>query len=256
MHNGLTPFIKTTKGLAQHRANGGTVILVTNAPRTSREIQAQLGEINVGQNCYDAVVTSGDVTRALITQYGTGCVFHIGPARDNSLFDGLDVQCVDADRAGAIVCTGLFDEFTETPSDYNDQFRVLIARGLPMICANPDRIVRKGNALLHCAGALADIYKDFGGTVYMAGKPYAPIYDLAMLRAAQLRNTPIKKPDILAIGDGPETDVQGAADFGIPVVLIAGGINHHDENLEEKVRKLIPHADIVATRNDLSWDHA
>jgi HAD superfamily hydrolase (TIGR01459 family) len=247
VHNGYQPFAETVSTLMKHREAGGQVTLVTNSPRTAAGVEKQLLEIGVDRKACDHIVTSGDVTRTLMLQHGSGALYHIGPGRDNSLFEGLDVARVPLEQAKAVICTGLFDELHETAADYADRFRPMIASGLPMICANPDKIVRKGDLILPCAGALAEVYAELGGTVYMAGKPFRPIYELA------LKMSNVDPSQVLAIGDGPETDVKGAADFGLPIVLVSGGINETSEGLEAEVKHLLPHANIVKTVAELGW---
>jgi HAD superfamily hydrolase (TIGR01459 family) len=128
--------------------------------------------------------------------------------------------------------------------------------GLAMICANPDKIVRKGDRLLYCAGTLADMYLARGGTVLMAGKPYPPIYDLALAEAARLRGSPVGRDQVLAIGDGPETDIRGAAAYGIDALLVAEGVTDASLGLaaaEATVRAIVPEARIVTTVRALAW---
>jgi HAD superfamily hydrolase (TIGR01459 family) len=252
VHNGYTPFKATNDVLASHRENGGVVILVTNSPRTSTGVEKQLDEIGVPENCFDAIVTSGDVTRALITEHGGGKIYHLGPSRDYSIYDGLSVERTDLTHAHSVVCTGLFNELTEKPKDYLPMFANMKAEGLTMICANPDKLVRKGENLLYCAGALAAEYTEIGGKVLMAGKPFAPIYNLAFKTAEAILEKPLQKSDILAIGDGPETDIKGAADYGLPCVLITGGINE-GKDLLGTVQRLVPHAKILRALPELDW---
>jgi HAD superfamily hydrolase (TIGR01459 family) len=248
VHNGVTPSVNTVRTLINHRENGGNVVLVSNSPRTAAGVEKQLDEIGVDRASWDSIVTSGDVTRVLMVEKGGGALYHIGPSRDFSLFEGLNIDRVDPENAKAIVCTGLFDEHNETADDYRPQFAALIERRLAMICANPDKIVRKGTQLLPCAGALAEVYAKMGGEVYMAGKPFHPIYELAL----KVANTTASK--VLAIGDGPETDIRGAADFGLPVVLVSGGINEASANLEREVQSLVPNARILKTLPELNWE--
>ncbi len=252
VHNGYKPFTTTCSALAKHRKNGGTVILVTNSPRTSRGVEQQLDEIGVSRDCYDDIVTSGDVTRTLMVGHGGGEVFHLGPTRDYSIYDGLAIKRVNLEQAKAVLCTGLFDERKETPADYAPLLQQIKQHGLTMICANPDKVVRKGEALIYCAGALADEYLKIGGKVLMAGKPFAPIYDLATLKAEKLRGVPVLKSKILAIGDGPETDIKGATDYGLPCVLITGGINSGGDVLTDVLR-VVPSAQIVKSLPELDW---
>jgi HAD superfamily hydrolase (TIGR01459 family) len=257
VHNGVSPFEEACAALAQHRKNGGIVILVTNAPRPSSDVRAQLGEIGVRTDAYDRVVTSGDVTRTLMLEHGGGKVFHIGTPRELTIFEGLDVKRVGMKEAHAILCSGLVNDTVETPEDYVGLLTELRKLDLPMICANPDKIVRKGDRLLYCGGAIAEKYSDMGGFVYMAGKPYAPIYELAMGEAAALLGRALQKKDVLAIGDGPETDIRGAADFGLDVVLIADGVTDASAGLEAteaRIQTLVPAARIVKTQKHLAWD--
>jgi HAD superfamily hydrolase (TIGR01459 family) len=252
VHNGYKPFTSTTLTLAKHREQGGTVILVTNSPRPSSGVEKQLAEIGVARNSFDAVVTSGDVTRTLMVEQGGGKLFHLGPSRDFSIYDGLTVQRVELPDAKSVLCTGLFDELNETPADYIPMLTDMKLRGLHMICANPDKIVRKGDLLIYCAGALAEEFSKLGGTVLMAGKPFTPIYDLACAVANKLRRHRISKDQILAIGDGPETDIKGAADYGLPCVLITGGINS-SANIAAEVKSAVPNADILRSLPELDW---
>jgi HAD superfamily hydrolase (TIGR01459 family) len=159
-------------------------------------------------------------------------------------------------EARAVICTGLFHENTETPDDYAGLLAGMKAKGLAMICANPDKIVRKGNRVVHCAGALAEAYAAMGGEVLMAGKPFAPIYDLALRKAAEAAGRALTRDDILAIGDGPETDIGGAAAYGLAAVLVADGITDARLGLDalaDEVRRLVPGARLVATVRDLGW---
>jgi HAD superfamily hydrolase (TIGR01459 family) len=229
---------------------------VSNSPRTAEGVELQLNSIGVPRTCYDASVTSGDVTRSLMLKHGNGLLYHLGPERDISLFRGLPVSRVPLAEASAVVCTGFFHEERETVADYAEALAEMKERGLVMICANPDREVRKGNHIYPCAGSLAAAYQERGGIVAMAGKPFPPIYGLALAKAEVLRGMPVGLKDILAIGDGPATDVLGAADFGIPVVLVAGGINGDGDDLEglqERVQRQVPHARILATVASLAF---
>jgi HAD superfamily hydrolase (TIGR01459 family) len=252
VHDGYKPFIVTCQTLAKHREQGRIVILVTNSPRTSQGVKLQLDQIGVPQQSYDAIVTSGDVTRTLMVAEGGGKLFHLGPSRDFSIYDGLAIERVELEHAKAILCTGLFDEARETPTDYIPLLTDLKMRDLKFICANPDKIVRKGDKLFYCAGALAEEFAKLGGIVLMAGKPFSAIYELAFTMAQKLSKSQISQKQILAIGDGPETDIKGAADFGLDCVLITGGINS-GENIRKTVQQAVPNARILADMAELDW---
>lgn len=256
VHNGYRPFPVTVAALARHRERGGSVILVTNSPRSRAGVERQLVEIGVDPASHDLIVTSGDVTQELMRSHGGGRVFHLGAARDHSIYDGTGVERVPLAGAHAVLCTGLFDDLNDQLADYDGLLAEMRDRELTMICANPDKIVRKGDRILHCAGKLAEIYQGLGGQVLMAGKPFTPIYDLAMAEASRLRGREVRKAEVLAIGDGPETDIRGAADYGLDALLVAEGVTDASEGLhaaEALVLKAVPHARIVATVHDLSW---
>ncbi|TPK74808.1 TIGR01459 family HAD-type hydrolase [Mesorhizobium sp. B2-4-15] len=227
VHNGEWHFPAAAAALARARADGVPVVLITNSPRRSADVVAQMSVIGVPPSAYDRVVTSGDVTRDLIAE-GPRKVFHIGADRDLTLYDGLDVELVEEFEAAGIVCTGLFDDEVEKPEDYTELLRRLRARNLPFICANPDIMVERGERIIWCAGALARDYAQLGGRTLIAGKPYAPIYDVAMKEVAEVLGRPVERSQVLAIGDGIMTDVKGAADNGFDVLYVSGGIHARD----------------------------
>lgn len=224
VHNGVAPFQRSVEALAAARAEGKTVVLITNAPRPKASIIAQLAALGVDEGCWNRIVTSGDVTRDLIRSVPRR-IFHIGPERDLELYEGLDVELVEEFEADAAVCTGLFDDETETPDDYADILRRLRSRNLPFICANPDIVVERGEKLIWCAGALARDYGQLGGRTLIAGKPFRPIYDLAMREASEAIGREATVAETLAIGDGMLTDVKGAADYGFDILYVSGGIH-------------------------------
>ena len=229
VHNGESHFAAAADALARFRAGGGKVVLITNAPRPAGPIRSQLDELLVPRDAYDAMVTSGDVTIQLIAARGTQNIHHIGPPRDLALFDevrkatGAAARLVALDEADYVVCTGLFDDDTETPADYHATLSTMLAGNLPMISANPDIVVHRGTTLLYCAGALAQAYAGMGGQVQQAGKPFAPIYERALLLAGSTGT-----PRVLAIGDALATDMRGAQHAGIDGLFITGGIHRDD----------------------------
>ena len=225
IHNGVAATPAACDALTRFRSQGGAVMLITNAPRPGEVVTRFLDKLSVPRSAYDGIVSSGDVTRAVMAERPDKAVFHIGPPRDLPIFDGLDVTRVDARDAQLIVCTGLFDDETETPGDYEDLLRELAARKLTMLCANPDHLVERGHRLVYCAGALAQLYAEDGGEVTYAGKPYAPIYELAAEIIAERAGRKVSRSEILAIGDGIHTDMAGAAGFGLDAVFVASGLH-------------------------------
>jgi HAD superfamily hydrolase (TIGR01459 family) len=228
VHNGVAPFPGAVTALQSVRAAGKLVVLISNAPRPSSEIPAQLARIGVAADAYDLIVTSGDATRASLAAWaasGPLSIHHIGPARDVPLFAGLPLELVELAHASHVVCTGPFDDELDTPEDYRATLAEIAVAKLPFLCANPDIVVQRGDKLIYCAGALAQELEKLGGSAIYPGKPYAPIYELALERACERLKRPVAKSEILAVGDGLKTDILGAERFGIASVLIADGIH-------------------------------
>ena len=223
LHNGMRAFPDAVAALSAVRATGRAVVLVTNSPRPRAGVAEQLALLDVPADCYDAIVSSGDVTRRLI-ENGPRRVFHLGPDRDLAIYDGLDVELCEDFEAQAVVCTGMFDD-DETPQDYAGMLQRFRARDLPFICANPDIVVERGDELIWCAGALARDYAQLGGRTEIAGKPHRPIYEAALAAASAILGREVGRKDALAIGDGVLTDIKGAADNGIDVVFVSAGIH-------------------------------
>ncbi|MEP4032664.1 TIGR01459 family HAD-type hydrolase [Roseibium polysiphoniae] len=229
LHNGVSAFEQAHQALASFRQEaGGTVVLITNAPRPNAPIREQLAGFGVPLEAYDDIVTSGDVTRDLLHANAGAKLLHIGPERDLPLYDETGVVLASEEDAELISCTGLFDDENETPDDYRDRLSVLAKRGLTMICANPDIVVERGDRLIWCAGALARLYEDLGGTVSILGKPHAPIYKAAVERLEAIRGGPVDPQKILAVGDGLPTDIRGAVSQDLDVLFITGGIHAAD----------------------------
>jgi HAD superfamily hydrolase (TIGR01459 family) len=229
VHNGIAATAEACDALTRFRAGGGTVVLITNAPRPGANVRQILDRLAVPHSAYDAIVSSGDVARALIVARAGERVFHVGPERDLPMFEGLDAPITELEHADYAVCSGLFDDTMETPQDYEPLVARMRARALPMICANPDVVVERGDKLVYCAGAIADLYAAAGGEVVYAGKPYRPIYEQALSVAEGARGAPVAHHRLLAIGDSVRTDLKGAAALGIDSLFVTAGI--HAEEL-------------------------
>ena len=235
VHNGVAATPEACEALTRFRDQGRTVVLISNAPRPGAQVRKFLDHLKVPHSAYDAIVTSGDVTRDVVAKRAGQKFYLIGPERDHTIFTGLDIPPFSTpEDAEYVVCTGLFDDEVETPDDYRERLAQLRARNLFMLCANPDVLVERGDKLVYCAGALADAYAEMGGEVYYAGKPYRPLYDLALAETEHARaarglagRPPLKR--VLAIGDSVRTDLKGANDLGIDCLFVTAGI--HPEEL-------------------------
>ncbi len=220
IHNGRSLYAGAGAALMRARARGVRVILLTNVPKPRGPIPGQLDRLGFAREAWDAIVTSGDAIRAELARRAPGPMYKIGPAGDESLWEGLGLSFAPFEAARFVGISGLFDEARETPADYADLLTQARARDMEMLCANPDIVVRVGERLIWCAGAVARDYAALGGRVVMAGKPHAPIYDLAFAELGA-----VARGRILAIGDGVGTDLMGANAQGIDALFIASGMH-------------------------------
>jgi HAD superfamily hydrolase (TIGR01459 family) len=235
IHNGMAAYPHACGALMRTRARGGVVILVTNAPRPSEVVARQLDRLHVPRESYDAIVSSGDVTRGVVEERRGQTLYHLGPERDRSIFSGLDVHFAPPDTADYVVCSGLENDEAETPDDYRAQLESMLARRLFMVCGNPDVVVERGSTLVYCAGAIADLYASMGGDVLYAGKPYRPIYDMALAKAALAAGRKIPLAKVLAVGDSVRTDLKGARTVGVDFLFVTSGIHAEELGSREEL---------------------
>ncbi|MFM1815753.1 MAG: hypothetical protein RLZ98_2448 [Pseudomonadota bacterium] len=228
LHNGVTEYTAAGDALERYRAQGGIVVLLSNSPAPSQEVASILAGKDVRRTSWDRIVSSGDLTRARMRELGLARVHHIGPDRDLPLFAGQRITLTGFETAEALVATGLIDDRNEDADDYRDLLEQSVDLGLPMICANPDRIVDVGGTMLQCAGALGDVYEELGGRVFWEGKPYPHAYDMAVSVIEEIAGSSLSRQRILAIGDSVGTDMQGAAGAGIDALFVAQGIHRED----------------------------
>lgn len=267
IHNGVVHHAAAVDALRRFRNGGGTVVLVTNAPAPAGQVERRLASLDVPNDAYDAIATSGDVTIAMIVAAGCPPLFSIGPAGEYALYREAarqgprKAEIVPIEAAELVICIGL-DATGDRPEDYDANLARIRARGLDLVCANPDLVVEVGDTLVYCAGAIAARYEAIGGTVIHAGKPFAPIYDRALALAERVRGT-TPKERILAIGDAAHTDMRGAKNHGIASLMITSGI-HRDalhrhgrgsEIDEAALRALLAQSDLrpTAALSTLAW---
>ena len=225
IHNGQRPFEPACAALARFRANGGTVVLISNAPLPWDRVAVILDEIGVRRDCWDAIVASGDIALSHVVASGYERIMALSYSFDRILFDRLALPETGVAEADAIVCTGVRNDRAETPDSFRPMLEDALSRRLPFVCANPDLVVDVGGNLLTCAGAVADLYERMGGPVYWAGKPHEPVYKAALKMAEELRGNPTSRRSILAIGDSLRTDIAGASAYGIDSIFVATGIH-------------------------------
>jgi HAD superfamily hydrolase (TIGR01459 family) len=257
VHNGLEAFPEACAALRSYRNQGGTVILITNAPRAADSVQRQLRKLGVADDTYDAIVSSGDLTRHYVADHPGRKLFWLGPERDSSIYRGLDAALAPLEDADYIVCTGLLDDETESAEDYRPMMQKARERKLTLICANPDIVVERGDRLVYCAGAIAELYRELGGEVIFYGKPHRPIYERAIALAAERRGHAVEQERVLAIGDSVRTDLAGAHGFGIDCLFVTRGIHSEEfEGIDQldtaSVKELFGHPPKALMR-ELKW---
>ena len=228
VHDGRDAYAEAGEALANFRAAGGTVILVSNVPVPSAGVEDVLRKTRVRRDAWDAIVAGGDIALAHVAERGYQRLHWIGPyKRDRALFDKAPGPSVPIAEAEAILCSGLVDDLNETVEDYRPQLEAALARRLPFVCANPDLVVDVGEKRHLCAGALAAEYERMGGEVYWAGKPHLPAYKTARERAGALRGKLPALERVLGIGDTVRTDLGAARALGVDALFIMAGI-HRD----------------------------
>jgi HAD superfamily hydrolase (TIGR01459 family) len=262
LHNGITAFAGASDALTRYRAGGGRVVLISNAPRPGAALAPQLDRIGVPRTAYDAILTSGDLTRAAVVERLGQVVHHLGPERDLAIFAGLPVRFGGVDEAEYVVCSGFHNDEVDTVEDYGEALAAMRARALWMLCANPDMVVERGDRLVPCAGAIAATYEGIGGNVYWAGKPHRPVYDEALALSARLLaldNVPVDR--VLAVGDAMRTDIAGAAALGMDSLLVARGIHAAEIGVQDgpldvaKVQRWLAGQEVrpTAVMDALTW---
>lgn len=248
IHDGRAAFSPACEALQRFRAAGGRVCLITNAPVPEAQVIRYFEPLGVPATAFDACVSSGDATRRELALRRHMKVWRLGAdegwEHDRFLYDGLELDFEDSAHADLLLCIGLRDHANDHPDDYRGELEAGVRRGLPMLCANPDRQVRVGGRLYWCAGALADVYEALGGTVIYPGKPYAPIYELALARIAELGDTARR---VLCIGDSPATDMRGARRQGFDSLYVGTGLRQHGADFEAEAAALLASYEETAT---------
>ncbi|WP_375263052.1 TIGR01459 family HAD-type hydrolase [Palleronia sp.] len=240
LHDGVVAFPDAVAALEAYRDRGGMVVLLTNAPRPRAEVAEQIAKFGIPESAWDTIATSGDAARvALFTGAVGSTVFHIGEPRDEGFFEPLAIidnpvkisRTTDLSQATGVVCTGPFDPSAD-PTTLRPILLEAKTRRLPMLNANPDIVVDRGDRREFCGGAVAQLYEQMGGTVHAFGKPHPPVYDMARRRLAEAGGSDISDSRILAVGDGILTDVKGAIGEGLDSLFITGGLAAADIHLK------------------------
>jgi HAD superfamily hydrolase (TIGR01459 family) len=231
LHDGRTAYPSAGAALARFRAQGGTVILVSNAPVPWVGVERVLAATNVRRDAWDAIVSSGDIALDHIAERGFANLHRVGPTdRDRLLFRAVPGADTPLHAADAILCSGLVDDVNETVADYRVLIEAGLTRKLPFVCANPDLVVDVGGVRHLCAGSIAEVYEREGGEVFWAGKPHPSAYGSAVKKAVGIRDAATPLSRVLGIGDAVRTDLAAAAGLGVDAIFVTSGI-HNDETM-------------------------
>jgi HAD superfamily hydrolase (TIGR01459 family) len=230
LHDGSSPYRGAVECLRRLRAAGKRVAVLTNTPRRSATVSSEIARVGVVHDCYDVLVSAGEVTHAMLARAGATLglapgqrFFYVGPERSREIVSGLPFdETTRMDDADFMVITGLVPGL-DTEPDYDALLRRALRRAVVAVCANPDRVAIRAGRLGLCAGAIAARYEALGGRVRFLGKPYPEIYVAAM---QQLRG--VDPARVAAVGDALATDIAGARGEGFDSIFVAGGI-HADE---------------------------
>ncbi|CAL4868328.1 hypothetical protein MMA231_02609 [Asticcacaulis sp. MM231] len=227
LHNGRQHFPPAYEALRKFKAERGPVILISNSPRPRESLIKQLASLGIMDDAFSDVISSGDATREYLKKFAPqGSAWKVGPERDSVIYESIEIDLSGTPQTATFIsCTGPFDDENDTLDQYQHAFTLAAQRKIVMICANPDKVVQRGDKIIMCAGSLADLYASLGGPVIMAGKPYAPIYELCYQSLEKITGKTHDKARIVAIGDGLPTDVLGANGQGLDLVFIAAGIH-------------------------------
>ena len=227
VHDGVTPYEGAVDCLERLRDAGKRVVMLSNAPRRAAAASEAMLGMGIPAALHAAIVTSGEATHLMLRERADPWfaalgrrVFHLGPERDRNLLDGLELVLAEPGGADFVLNTGPDD--ARDPTDvgpFEADLAACAARGLPMICANPDLEVIRGGRRIICAGALAQRYEEMGGEVKSLGKPDPLIYGPILAQLA----LPLQR--ILAVGDSLRTDIAGAAAIGVDACWVLGGIH-------------------------------
>jgi len=218
VHDGVTLYPDAADRLLQWRGEGRFVVLITNAPRTADAVAKQLEGLALPSDAWDGIATSGEAGIAALTALGRAVGF-LGTETDRTILEGRGVRIAADEDFTDLACSGLDGRRLEV-ADCRPDLERWAARGVTMHCLNPDRLVIRGGVPEPCAGAIADLYEALGGQVIWYGKPHKAIYEHALKLAG---NPPVEA--VLAVGDGLQTDILGAARMGFDAVFVTGGIH-------------------------------
>ena len=244
MHNGITLNPKAIEVVENLSESSKKIVFLSNAPRPSSKVIQFLKKMKMDEKFLSKVITSGEAAMHAINQNKFGKKFyHLGPSRDQSIFENVLENKTSLDSCDFILCTGLFDEYEESLHYYKDLLKNHTSK--KFICTNPDLIVHRGNVEEYCAGAVAKTFETLGGKVIYYGKPYKEIYEMCFGSGEK----------VLAIGDNLRTDIKGANNIKIDSLFIYNGVHKNEIKNDKELPNLFKKYDVKPNffQRELKW---
>ena len=244
MHNGVALNLNAIEAVDHLKNHAKKIVFLSNAPRPSSNVINFLLKMKMDKRYLENVMTSGEAAMRAINQNKFGKTFyHLGPARDISVFEKVKDNRTDLESCEFILCTGLFDDH-ENDLDYYKNF-LLKYVSKKLICTNPDLIVHRGNVEELCAGSVAKVFEELGGEVIYFGKPHKEVYDLCF----------DSNEKVLAIGDNLRTDIKGANNLKVDCIFISDGVHIKEFNNFSELNKLLEKYEVNANffQRKLKW---
>ena len=244
IHNGVALNPKAVEAVEQLKKNLKKIVFLSNAPRPSSKVVNFLIKMKMDKNYLTNVMTSGEAAMHAINKKKFGNKFyHLGPARDISVFEKMKDNRTNLENCDFILCTGLFDDYDKDLDYYKRLLSKHVSKKL--ICTNPDLLVHRGNLEELCAGAIAKVFEDLGGEVVYFGKPHREVYNLCFS----------SNEKVLAIGDNLRTDIKGANNLNIDCIFISEGVHRKEFNNSFEIDKLLKKYEVKANyfQKELTW---
>ncbi|CAK9032508.1 eEF1A lysine and N-terminal methyltransferase (Methyltransferase-like protein 13) [Includes: eEF1A lysine methyltransferase [Durusdinium trenchii] len=241
LHNGVHALPGAPELITQLKRMGKKLVILSNSSKRSPWVLKEIPKLGLDAAAFLGAITSGEEAwKALRERSGQRCVWlsKVDGSGVTDYLEGTGVSLADVDEADFILnggtaairtqdCMWPVDcEETGNLEPYTELFKLAISRGLPMICANPDfrSPAKPGKRQEYCAGYVAQHYEELGGVVQYFGKPHSPHFEAARRFLG----------DVAAchVGDSMIHDVAGARAAALPVVFVAGGIEHQELGIE------------------------
>jgi len=244
MHNGISLHDKAIEAVDKLLKESKKIVFLSNAPRPSEKVREFLKKLKMEEKYLKNIITSGEAAMHAINGNRFGKLFyHLGPSRDESIFQKVKDNKTKLENSDFILCTGLFDEHKDDLSFYKNLLKNFVSKKL--ICTNPDLTVHRGKEEEYCAGSIAQVFESLGGSVVYFGKPYKEIYNMCFEN----------KEKVLVIGDNLRTDIKGANNLNIDSIFISNGVHRDEFKNQNELKELLEKYKVESKyfQTNLTW---